>query len=506
MIHSNRRIPMLAAAAATVGLALLVAPLATTWADVQPRAVAPLQDSRLADELSLAFERVAQSIKPSLVSITTARRVETRGFQRIMPQPFLDDQRLREFFGGENPFERFGFRFFEAPPQPTQPFVQQGQGSGVIVSRDGYILTNNHVVAGADEVTVTLQNERRYAARVIGTDPKTDLAVIQINADESLTPAVLGDSDALRVGQWVVAAGSPFGLNSSITAGIVSAVGRSRMGIADYEDFIQTDAAINPGNSGGPLVNLKGEVVGISTAIVSRTGVNLGVGFAIPVNMARQIMDELIRDGKVVRGWLGVAIQNLDEDLAASFNYDGADGALVGDVNRGSPAEKAGVQPGDIITAINGRPVASVERLRNEVALLKPGANAELTIFRDGRTRTLKVEIGEQPADLAARPAGQPSTSDDLGMALEPLSRDLARQLNLDRSTRGVVITQVDPLSPAGRAGLRARDVIVEVNGEPVESPEQVRRQLERGDLEKGVRLTVLSDGLRRFVILKSQP
>lgn len=414
MIHSNRRIPMLAAAAATVGLALLVAPLATTWADVQPRAVAPLQDSRLADELSLAFERVAQSIKPSLVSITTARRVETRGFQRIMPQPFLDDQRLREFFGGENPFERFGFRFFEAPQQPTQPFVQQGQGSGVIVSRDGYILTNNHVVAGADEVTVTLQNERRYAARVIGTDPKTDLAVIQINADESLTPAVLGDSDALRVGQWVVAAGSPFGLNSSITAGIVSAVGRSRMGIADYEDFIQTDAAINPGNSGGPLLNLRGEVIGVNSQIISETRSNTGIGFAVPGNLVKRVIEELLSKGSVEYSYLGISGEDVSLTLIETLNLpDNLRGVVVQSVIAGEPAATAGLRnPGrltevrglqvptnaDIIIAIDGEPVAGMSALISYLARnTQPGDTINLTVWRDGA----QINI---PVNLAARP------------------------------------------------------------------------------------------------------
>jgi len=445
-----------------------------------------------AEELSLAFQEVAETIGPSVVSIRAVREIEpgSEGGPRF-------------FFRGSPFGEFFGEEFFERFRMPGQGYVRRGQGSGVIVSADGYILTNSHVVEDADEVTVVTHDDRRYTAEVVGTDDKTDLAVIRVDA-RGLQPATLGDSDELRVGQWVVAAGNPFGLSSSITAGIVSAKARSRVGVADYEDFIQTDAAINPGNSGGPLVNLRGEVVGINTAIMSRGGGNNGVGFAIPIAMARSVMSDLIEKGRVVRGYLGVIIQDLDEGMAKSFGYDGTDGALVSDVAEGGPAEKAGLKPGDIITRFDGERVIGVDRLRLAVADVEPGTKVKVEVFRDGSTKTLNVRIGELPGEPETMAHSSTESSDlNLGMTVERLTPELAARLGMDESVSGVVVTGVEPLGPAARAGIRVRDVITEVQGEPVETPRDLRRELRRHDLSEGVRLVVRSGSTRRFVFLQ---
>jgi serine protease Do len=442
------------------------------------------------DDLSTAFERVAEAIAPSVVAIRAVKKIEPN-FGAQGPDPFFRSP-FEDFFG-----EDFRDRF----RIPNRPYVQQGQGSGVIVDDDGYILTNSHVVSGADELTVVLADDREYMAEVIGTDPRTDLAVLKIDAG-GLQPARLGDSDDLRVGQWVLASGTPFGLASTLTAGIVSAKGRSRVGVADYEDFIQTDAAINPGNSGGPLVNLRGQVVGINTAIFSRGGGNYGIGFAIPINMAKSVMDDLIANGHVVRGYLGVLIQDLDEGMAQSFGYDGTDGALVSDVTPGGPADEADIEPGDIITRFDGRPVTSIDRLKLDVAAIDPGTEVKVEIFRNGKRRTRDATVGELPTELAASPSRE-SADVNLGMTVRTLTSEIARQLGLDEAVAGVVVTSVEPTGPAARAGLRSRDVITHVQDDQVSNTSQFRSALRRHDLKDGVRLVVRSGSMRRFVFLQ---
>jgi len=378
--------------------------------------------------------------------------------------------------------------------------MQQGLGTGVIVSDDGYILTNNHVVSDADELTVRLPDEREFTAEVMGTDEKTDLAVIKIDAKD-LTPATLGDSEEIRVGEWVVAAGNPFGLTSTITGGIVSAKGRSRVGISQYEDFIQTDAAINPGNSGGPLVNLNGEVIGINTAIFTRSGGYMGIGFAIPINMAKSIMNSLIAEGRVVRGWLGVTIQPLGDNLAGSFGYGGTEGVLIGEVVDDGPADKAGFRNGDIIARYDGKKVRRMEELPLLVAETKPGTEVDVEIFRDGDFRKLNVEIGELESDISSdvkKPA-----SLDLGMSARTLTPEIARQLGYDGDMIGVVVTDVEPFGPAAKGGLQVRDVIVKVQNDAVEDVEAFGRLLKEYDLEEGVRLVVYTGESKRFVFLK---
>jgi serine protease Do len=446
-----------------------------------------------ADQLSTAFEYVAEMVKPSVVSIRSSKKIEVS--QRPQIPDDLRNSPFRDFFDDD-----FFERFF-GPQGRGRPYVQQGLGTGFVVSEDGYILTNNHVVERADEVSVMLSDGREFKAEIIGTDPKTDVAVIKVDG-EGLQPVTLGDSDDLRVGGWVVAVGNPFGLSSTITAGIVSATGRSRVGIADYEDFIQTDAAINPGNSGGPLVNLRGEVIGINTAIFSRSGGYMGIGFAIPVNMAKSIMDSLIAEGRVVRGWLGVVIQNLDEGLAQSFGYDDTDGVLVSDVQEDSPADRGGLKSGDIIVRFDGRPVENMDELRLRVAEKKPGEDVEVEIYRDGRDKTLEIEIGALESDEVASTAVEASKP-DLGMTVRTVTPQIAAQLGYDEDVTGVVVTNVEPLGPAARAGLRTRDVIVSVQGENVENVRQFNRVLERRELKAGVRIVVRSGDAKRFVFLQ---
>jgi len=447
-----------------------------------------------ATALSDAFANAAEVIRPSVVSVSSVKRVQaSRRLQRA-PGP-MSNNPLREFFGDD-----FLDRFLQ-PEEPGRGYAQQGLGTGVIVSDDGYIVTNNHVVREADEVSVKLPDDRSFKAKVVGTDEKTDLAVIKIEAS-GLHAAKLGDSDALKIGEWVVAAGNPFGLSSTITAGIVSAKGRSNVGIADYEDFIQTDAAINPGNSGGPLVNLRGEVVGINTAIFSRSGGYMGIGFAIPVNMVRTIKESLISKGRVVRGLLGAAIQNLNEGLAKSFSFPGTEGVLIGDVAPGGPADQAGLQAGDVITEFDGKKAVNVQKLRAQVAQTDPGTDVPVEAFREGQRKQFKVRIGELDAGTAS--AGEKAAPESLGMNLENVTPEIAQQLGYDTKLRGVVVTEVEPLSPADRAGLQVRDVIVAVQDQPVEDVAQFRTALGKHKLTEGIRLAVKNGTMRRYVFLQA--
>jgi serine protease Do len=492
-------------AAVSGSIALAVGLMAGTWLGnpVAPvtnaEAAFGLGGDHAASELSAAFSHVAEQIGPSVVNISSTKK---------MKSPF----RPGNFRG--SPFE-FGEEFFNqffGPGGPHGPggggrgddFLQQGMGTGVVVSDDGYIVTNTHVVEGADEVKVKLVDDREFTAKVVGTDPKTDLAVVKIEAG-ALQAATLGDSDQLKVGELVLASGNPFGLNATITAGIVSAKGRANVGIADYEDFIQTDAAINPGNSGGPLVNLEGEVVGINTAIFSRSGGYMGIGFAIPSNMVKSIMTSLIKEGRVIRGWLGIAIQNLDDGLAKSFNYDSTDGVLVGDVTADSPAASAGMKAGDIIVAYNGTAVSKADRLRSRVADTPPGSRATVEVFRDGRKKELDVKIGELPVDEAEASAGSEegeSTQLDIGMSVQTLTPDIARELGYKGAMRGVVVTDVDPMGPAAKSGIRPKDVITKVQDEKVDDADDFRAALRKYKEDGGVRLAVKNGDMQRFAYL----
>jgi serine protease Do len=425
----------------------------------------------LADQFSDAFEKASQKVNPSIVPIFAKQVVEVQNPFAFPTDPF------RDFFGDD-----FFKRFFGTPPEQQKQTVHS-LGSGVIVAKDGYILTNNHVVDGAEELTVVLPDKKKYPAKLVGTDPQTDVAVIKIDAQD-LTAATLGNSDGVKVGQWVIAVGNPFQLMHTVTAGIISAKGRSEMGLADYEDFIQTDAAINPGNSGGALADLDGNVIGINTAINSPSGGNVGIGFAIPINMASKVMEALISEGKVTRGYVGLLLQDLDDDLAKAMKLKSTEGALVGDVTAGGPADKAGIKRGDVIIEMNGEKVENSMQLRNLVAQTKPGISVEFTLVREGRQMQVKVLLGERPKELGAgrqpeekQPKEQ--TYQKLGLSVQTLTPDIASQLGY-KNVEGVVVTDVAAGSPAEDAGLQQGDLVMEVNQVEVRTVQDFKTALAR--------------------------
>ena len=484
-----------------VALVLAAVFLLTPWVVERINYAAETGRARAAQEylqdagsLAEAFKYVATSVRPCVVNITSVKRVKAAGRRRFR-DPWFEEHPFRDFFGEDWPDRFFG------PPGGGQDFVQRGLGTGVIVRADGYILTNHHVVKDADEVQVRLSTGQLSPAEVVGADPKTDLAVIRVKAD-NLTPATLGVSEEVRVGEWVIAVGNPFGLDQTVTAGIVSAKGRANVGLVEYEDFIQTDAAINPGNSGGPLVNLRGEVVGVNTAIVSRSGGYQGIGFAVPIDLARVVMDKLIETGRVDRGWLGVVIQDLNEELAKSFGFQGTDGALISGVTPGGPAEKAGLKAGDVVLRFDGEPVKSVKELRHRVAGTSPGKTVEVEIWREGKTRTVEVKIELLDAEaLAAARRGRP---DELGLTVGPLPNDLARTLRRE-GEQGVLVRTVTPGSAAARQDIRPGDVILRVDGRAVGSAADFAAAVKRHDRSKGLRMHVRRGNWTRFVIIRTR-
>lgn len=454
-------------------------------------------DAKL-EETAQLFERlfneVAEKVKPSVVHVKAVKIMKGEELERFHPP-----------FGGRDlPFGEE----FDRGPRPRMPrefpkeFRQEGAGSGVIVDPKGFILTNNHVVEEADELYVILSTEKKeFKAKVIGRDQPTDVAVIKIEA-ENLPVATLGDSDMIKTGNWAIAIGNPFGLNQTVTAGIISATGRSQVGIAAYEDFIQTDAAINPGNSGGPLLNLRGEVIGINTAIFTRTGGYQGIGFAIPINMAKSVMKSLMETGKVTRGWLGVAIQDITPDLAKSFNLATAQGALIGDVTPNSPAERAGMQRGDVVVEFEGREIKDVNHLRNTVAQTPVGKVAKVKALRDGKPVELSVTIGEQPADFLAKGGIPQETTKNFGMTLDTLTPELAKRFGHE-GDMGVAVTDVEPGSPAERAGVRPGDLIKEVNRERVHNLQEYQAVASKGPADKGLLLLVKSGNFTHYVLVQ---
>jgi serine protease Do len=405
----------------------------------------PKESVDILSKTNNAMAEVVAAVKPSVVNISSTHTIKGNG----MHSPFFNDPFFKRFFGNE-------FRFFEMPKE----YKQSSLGSGVIVDKDGYILTNNHVVKDADEIKVKLSDDREFKGKVIGVDPKTDLAVIKIDSNH-LPVIKLGDSDKLRVGETVIAIGNPFGLSYTVTSGIISATGRANVGIADYEDFIQTDAAINPGNSGGALVNVRGELVGINTAIFSTTGGYQGIGFAIPSNMAKVVMESLIKKGKVIRGWLGVTIQPLTPDLVKQFNIGDEKGVLVGDVVEDSPAEKAGIERGDVIVEFDGKKVEDVVNLRNMVANTLPNEEVTINLIRDGKPKTVKVKIAEMPVEN--QKLSKTFDNQLKGVHVQGLNPELKRNLNVPKRVTGVVITDIEDGSPA-QGILMNGDIIMEIN------------------------------------------
>jgi serine protease Do len=453
-----------------------------------------------------AFASVARAVSPSVVFIQVEGKASPTAISGFS-SPFG-----QEFPFGDDLFKRFfGDQFSGIPQMPKQEEPKHerraiGQGSGfVFAAKDGlmsdktYILTNNHVVEDAEKIRVTFQDGREFDAKVTGRDPQSDVAVVEIKAG-GLPSLRWGNSSDLEVGEWVVAIGNPFGLSHTLTVGVVSAKGRTSVGINDYEDFIQTDAAINPGNSGGPLVNLDGEVVGINTAIFSRSGGYMGVGFAIPSNLAKAIAYQLIEHGEVTRGYLGIVIQQLTPDLAESFGIDSAKGILVAQVSEDSPAENAGLRQGDVIVEYRGEPVTDVGSFRNQVSLTAPGSTEAVTVLRGDKRKTLQVTIGRLTEDkLIAQ--GSAQSADEIGLTVQTLTPQLAEQFDA-KPGEGVVVTEVRPGSVAAMAGIETGSVILQVNREPVGSAADFQRAVKQAPSDKRVLLLVRKGGMQRYVAL----
>ena len=439
-----------------------------------------------------SFSPVVKKVAPGVVKVFTTTKAHNTSFNGNGMPGDMDDL-FRHFFGDQ---------FQGRMPRRNMPMPrQEGIGSGVVATKDGYILTNNHVVDGADEVKVALQDGREFTAKVIGRDPKTDIAVIKINSNN--LPAVpMADSDKVEVGDVVLAIGNPFGIGQTVTTGIVSATGRAGAVGLDYEDFIQTDAAINPGNSGGALVDSEGRLIGINTAILSRSGGNQGIGFAIPVNLARDVMESLIKDGHVTRGFLGVSIQDVTPSLAKEFKLKEQKGALVGDVTPKSPAEKAGIESGDLIVEFNHKQVTDSRHLKLEVARTQPGESVPVKVLRDGSSKTLEVTVKELPgSDHVAKNDNQKEQDNGTlnGVTVADLDNGARQQFDLPGNVKGVVITDVDPNSPAAEAGLRPGDVIQEINRKPVRTAEEAVKMTEKAT-DKVTLLRVWRDGGSRYV------
>lgn len=448
---------------ATIGLATLI-PSAASSADNEA--------TRILEAMSSQFITVANEIKPSVVNISISRKARATVFRH----PLMDDPLFRRFFGDPLPEQQ--------PPQERRR-PPQAVGSGVIVSSDGYILTNNHVVEDAERVVVRLSDTREFEATVVGSDPPSDVAVIKIEGN-GFPAARLGDSDKLRSGEWVLAVGSPLQLQQTVTFGIVSAVGRSNVGVTDYENFIQTDASINPGNSGGPLLDLYGNVVGINSAIATFSGGYMGIGFAIPINMAKRIMDQLISEGKVTRGYLGVGLQELNAELSAQFGLPDARGALVTNVFKDSPAEKAGVQSGDVILTWNNEPVRDPAHLRNMVAETAPGTEIRMTVKRDGEEKSFRIRVGNREdmpgvaSSEGAAPGGSGAKSQfaRLGVTVKDLDPALAEQYGYAKDTKAVIVTEVELGGPAAQAGIVSGCLILSVGRTEVKTVKELETQL----------------------------
>jgi serine protease Do len=471
----------------------------SSWAKHPSKDAAPnviIAGTASGDSLTANAMGFAPVLKPALaavVNISSSRVVKT---PQAPSSPFFDDPFFRQFFGDQ---------FFRQMPREQR---ERSLGSGVIVTEDGYILTNNHVVDKATDIKVALPDKREFKGKVVGSDPKTDVAVVKISAT-GLPTLAFGNSDKLQVGDYVFAIGDPFGIGETATMGIVSAKGRGHLDIEDYEDFIQTDAAINPGNSGGALVDARGELVGINTAILAGNGGgNQGIGFAIPIDMARRVMDQILKNGKVTRGYLGVVIQEVTPDLAKAFKAPEGKGALVGDVSSDGPGAKAGLQKGDVIEEIDGQAVSGVNELRLRIASTAPGTTVHLKVFRNGEPRDVSVTLGQLPEKANEGPLGggenESESTPMKGVQVDELTAQLRRELDLSPSIHGVVVTDVSPDSPAAGAGLRRGDVIEEVNRQPVDSTTEYRKALRRAGNQSLV-LLVNRNGNTTFIVIEPQ-
>jgi serine protease Do len=479
-----RRSRLARAALNGVLLGVLLAGPVSGGAAAAPVPPLPPVNGKDLEAISHTFVQIAERITPAVVGVSITR-VVSEGNGSLFSDPYF-----RWFFGNRG-------------PQPRER-EEEGLGSGVLVSADGLIVTNEHVVGDADHIKVTLSDRRAFDATVVGVDRKTDLAVLKIDGKD-LPWVPFGDSTQLRPGEVVLAVGNPFGLTQTVTMGIVSGVGRQGVGISDYEDFIQTDAAINPGNSGGAMVNTRGELIGINTAIFTQSGGYEGIGFAIPAELARTITQSLVEHGRVVRGWLGVSIQEVTPELARQFGVKTPRGALVTEVLGNSPAEAAGIRRGDVIMEVNGEEITNLARLRILVASTKVGSQVKLRLVRGGRTRSVQVTIGELPEDVASagpRPETTPGDFDNVlsGLSVGPLSRDNALRFQLDPGGRGVVVLDVYPGSPASRAGLMPGDVIIEVDRQEVSDLAAYNRIARRIEPDAGALLLIARRGQTLYV------
>jgi serine protease Do len=438
------------------------------------------------------FSAVIKPALPAVVNIRTSKIVKPQANQT---SPMFNDPMFRQFFG-----DQFGQG--QGKPHAER---EQALGSGVIITSDGTILTNNHVIDGATDIKVQLSDKRDFTAKLVGADPKSDIAVLKIEAKD-LPTLPLGDSSQLNVGDLIFAIGDPFGVGETATMGIVSATGRGRLGIEEYENFIQTDAAINPGNSGGAMIDIHGNLVGINTAILSHggSGGNEGVGFAIPMSMAKPVMDQILAHGKVVRGYLGVHIQDFSPELAKSFNFNQSGGVLIGDVSPNTPAANAGLKKGDVILKLNGQAVSDNNDLRNTISQMAPGTAVKLDIWRDGKTQDYNVTLGELKDDkIAAEGADETGGGEIQGIEVQDLTPEISQQLNLPTGTHGVVVTSVDPSSAAAGAGIGRGDVIQEINHKPVTSASQYK-QLMTGAGAQPILLLVNNGGVTRYLVLEA--
>ena len=445
------------------------------------QAVPALSGSAL--QTPLSFSDLSERVKPAVVNISTSKTYKGRG---NFGAPF-----------GGSPFgDDFFDRFFG--DMPRREFKQRSLGSGFIVSPDGYIFTNNHVVEQADKILVKISDGKEYEAKVIGTDANTDIALIKIKPDNGLPVAQIGDSEKVRVGEWVIAIGNPFGLDATVTAGIVSAKGRV-IGAGPYDNFIQTDASINPGNSGGPLFNMEGKVIGINTAIVAQ---GQGIGFAIPINMAKSIMADLKTKGKVTRGWMGISVQDISDDIAKNLNHKNKSGALVSDVFKGDPADKAGIKVGDIITEINGKPIKDTHELLLTIATLQVGQKMNVKAIRDGREMTFQVTVAERKDNVAVA-AEKSGKGQQFGIAAQDITAEMARQLGIARN--GVIVTEVQGGSPADEVGIQPQDIIVQVNRIKISSMKDFNREITKAAEKKSVTLLIKRGRSSFFVALRTE-
>jgi serine protease Do len=453
-----------------------------------------------AKELSSAFSTAAKAAMPAVVSIKVEKAVQVSpmefGSTGGLNDPFglFDDDLLRRFFGDRLP-----------PQQQQSPrkHIEQGLGSGFIISKDGYIITNNHVVGDVDTITVELKDGRKFEnAKLIGTDPDSEVALIKIDgSDFPVLP--MGNSEKIEIGDWVIAIGNPFGLNETVTVGVISAVGRSNVHIAAYEDFIQTDAAINPGNSGGPLINLDGQVIGINTAIFSESGGYMGIGFAIPINMARAIEEQLKKQGRVIRGYLGILGQDITKDMADLLQLKDGQGVIVAHVEKGSPAEKDGLKSHDILLQMNGKKIESYDSLRNDIAVLPPNSKVKFMVMRDGKTSDIVVTLAERSAEVAQskQPAAPQQLQETLGIEVQDLTPDIAKQLGYSLGD-GVIVASVVPGSPAAQAGIQPGDLIQSVNQVNVTSVEEFDQAMQKSMKNKKVLFLIKRGQYSQFVVV----